>query len=440
MATRLPPGPNIPRLLATVKWQRSTPALLEDGQRYGDTWTLRLLGGATWVFTTDTELIKDVFAADPAVLHHEVLLTPLVGKHSLLTLEEPDHSALRSLMQPLFNAEHVQGYRDRMTRICEQELAGWPLHEPLPLLPRLQAIALNVVVGVIFGATGDAREESLRARFAELLQWGANPLHVVWHQQKIMRGWKSPRSFLRLLEPVDAMIFEEIDRARHDPDLEERGDVLAVLLQAHHEDGRAMTDRELRDHLVTLTFLGHRSTGVALAWALERLTRHPEVVERVRAEAQTAGEEYLDAVVQETLRLGSPFPFVARAVKKPYALGEYELPPGTLIALNTYMLHRRADLYPEPDRFLPERFIDKPPGRYTWIPFGGGARACIGASFALCEMKVVLRAILQQFRITPAEQGDEGVRRLGVQFSPSRGARVVLEERLPAAATADVSA
>jgi cytochrome P450 len=391
------------------------------------------MGGATWVFTTDPELIEGVFAADPAVLQHEVLLSPLVGTHSLLTLDEPDHLAVRRQLQPPFHRERVQRHRDLMARICEQEVAGWPLDEPLPLLPRLQTIALNVILSVIFGVTDDAREKSLRTQFAELLEWGASPLRVVWHQQKTLRGWKSPRSFVRLLEPVDAMIFEEIERARRDPRLDERDDVLAMLVQAHREDGGAMTDREIRDHLMTLTFLGHRSTAVALAWALERLTRHPEIVERVRDEALGASEEYLDAVVTETLRVRSPFPFVLRAVKQPYPLGEYELPAGTLIALNTYMLHRREDLYPEPDTFSPERFLEQPPGPYTWIPFGGGMRACIGASFALSEMKVVLRTILQQFQLAPAEERDEEIRRLGVQFSPGSGARVVLRERDAAA-------
>ena len=398
------------------------------------------MGGATWVFTRDPELIKDVFAADPAVLQHEVLLSPLVGTTSLLTLDEPEHLALRKVLQPPFHGERVQRYRDLMARICEEEVAGWPLHEPTSVLPRLQTIALNVILRVIFGATKGPREELLRARFASLLEWGANPLKVLWHQQLTLRGRKSPRSFLRLLAPADAMIFEEIERARHDPNLEERDDVLAMLVQAHQKDGGAMTDRAIRDHLMTLTFLGHRSTAVALAWGVERLARHPEVVERVRDEAQTGGEEYLDAVVMETLRVRSPFPFVLRAVKQPYRLGEYELPSGTLIALNTYMLHRREDLYPEPDRFRPERFLEQPPGPYTWIPFGGGVRACIGAAFALCEMKIVLRTILQQFRLEPAEQEDEEIRRLGVQFSAARGARVVLEERLPAPAAAGVSA
>jgi cytochrome P450 len=355
----------------------------------------------------------------------------------LLTLDEPEHQNVRKLLAPAFHSERVKRYPDMMARVCERELAGWPLHEPLPLLPRLQTVALNVILSVIFGAKGDARDEALRTRLANLLEWGANPLRVVWHQQKTLRGWKSPRSFRRLLAPADAVIFEEIDRARHDPRLEERDDVLATLVHAHGEE---MTDRELRDHLMTLTFLGHRSTAVALSWALERLTRHPEIVDRVRDEAQTGSEEYLDAVVKETLRVRSPFPFVLRAVKQPYRLGEYELPIETLIALNTYMLHRREDLYPEPDRFRPERFLEHPPGRYTWIPFGGGGRACIGAGFAMTEMKVVLRTILQQFRLAPAEQRDEEIRRLGVQFSPGSGARIVLEERYPTAGPADVAA
>jgi cytochrome P450 family 135 len=416
---------------------RTTP-LLEEGQRHGDPWTLRL-PGSTWVFTAEPALVKEVFEADPVVLQHEVLLTPLVGTQSLLTLDEPEHSAVRRLLQPPFQHDRLAAHRDTIRHVCEERLAEWPRDETVPLLPRLLDIALGAVFGVIFDTEG-GRNLTLRGRFAELLEWGANPLRVVLHQQLVLRGRKSPRSFRRLLEPVDALLFEEINRTRHDPRLDERADVVAMLVRALDEGGNPLTDRQIRDHLVTLTFLGHRSTAVALAWAFERLARHPEAIERIREEAETEGEEYVDAVVKETLRLRPPFPFVVRAVKQPYRLGGYDLPPGTMVALNSYMLHRRPDLYPEPESFRPERFLEQRPDPYKWIPFGGGGRACIGAGFALQEMKIVLRTVLERFDLTPAEPGDEGIRRLGVQFSPSNGARVLIQERATAAADTMVAA
>jgi cytochrome P450 len=248
-------------------------------------------------------------------------------------------------------------------------------------------------------------------------------------QQTVMRDWKLPKSFLRLREPVDEIVFEEIGRARRDPSLGEREDVVAKLVQSRSDRGEPLTDREIRDHLVTLTFQGHRSTANALAWTLERLTRHPESLEKAEAEAQTDNEDYLDAVVKEALRVRPPFPFVMRTLQAPLPLAEYELAAGMTIALNAYILHRREDEYPEPERFRPERFLERPPRPYHWIPFGGDPRACVGAGFALFEMKIALHRLLQRFRLATTTEPDEKVKKLGVQFSPSRGGRVVLLER-----------
>jgi cytochrome P450 len=201
-----------------------------------------------------------------------------------------------------------------------------------------------------------------------------------------------------------------------------------------------MTDRELRDTLATLLIQGHTSTGTALAWALERLMRHPDAFERLRAEGDTGSEDYLDAVVKETLRVRPPLPMVARRVHQSYRLGDYELETGTLIAPCAYLLHRREDLYPEPGRFRPERFLEQPAGTYTWIPFGGGERHCIGRSFATYEIKAVLRTLAAQARLAPAEQADEEIVRRGILFSPSHGARAVLKERVSATGSADVAA
>jgi cytochrome P450 len=442
MPSKLPPGPRYPGPLATLKWQRYTPGLLETArERYGHVWTLRLMGGATFVIVSDPELVEEVLTADKSVLYGEARLAkPILGDHSVLVLNDREHTAMRELLLPPFHGEHVQRYRELMARICEQELASWPLHQPLPLLPRLQNITLNVVVSAIFGVTEAARQETLRARILDMLEWGGSPWRMTWHQVKFMRGWAPPKAFLRVRAPVDVVLFEEIDRARHDPRLEERDDILAMLLKARHDDGSPMTDRELRDQLMTLLIQGHTSTANGIGWVLERVLRHPEVYERLRAEAQTASEDYLDAVVKETLRVRPPLPFPMRRVNQPFQLGEYELEPGVMIASNSWMLHRREDLYPEPDRFRPERFLEQRPGRYTWIPFGGGPRACIGASFALSEIKVVLHTLLEQTRLAPDEQRDEEIRRRGVGFSPSRGVRAVLQERVPAGGTPAVAA
>ena len=215
-----------------------------------------------------------------------------------------------------------------------------------------------------------------------------------------------------------------------------------MLVQARRADGSALTDQEMRDQLVTLMIQGHSSTATALSWAIERITRHPEVLERMRDEAQSNGsEEYLDAVVKETLRVRPPLPIAgAREVSRPFKLGKYELPADTLVAACIFLLHRHEKLFPEPDRFRPERFLEgQQPGKYEWIAFGGGHRHCIGASFSLLQMKIVLRTIVLRTRLEPADQADEEIRRLGVGFSPARGARVVVKERSQAPLTSNVT-
>jgi cytochrome P450 len=438
---KLPPGPSYPGLLATIKWQRQLVPLLEKARaRYGDVWTLRLVGGETLVFVSDPELLESVFEADATVLHGGAsVATVFLGPRSLIVLSESDHAALRSLMLPFFHREQVQRYRGVIARTCEEELATWPLGEPMPLLPGMQAITLSVIMSVVFGVTGGERQEILRTRIHELLDW-ATPWHMTLHQARFMRGWSPAKSFLRLRSALEELIFEEIERTRHDPRLAERDDILAMLVQARYEDGTALTEAELRDQLMTLLIQGHHSTSNALSFALERLMRHPQVLERVRAEAEGESDEYVAAVVNETLRLFPPLPIPMRRVNKPFRLGEYELEPNTVIAVNLYALHRRPDLWPEPDRFRPERFLEQPPAKYTWLPFGAGERSCIASGFAITEIRVVLRTLARQARLAPAEQRDEKVVKLGLLLSPSRGARAVLLERVPASPAAGAAA
>jgi cytochrome P450 family 135 len=442
MPSNLPPGPRAPGPLNVLRFQRRTTALLESAhERYGDVWSLRLAPGTVFVMVSDPKLIEDLLTTDPEVLYSEAKLAiPLVGEDSLLVSQGDAHTAKRKLMEPLVHGERVKRSSEISAQICERELVGWPLNEPMPLLPRLQAITLKVITNAVFGESEEPRQESIRTAVTPLLEFGTSARRMAGHQLRYMRGWAPSRYFRRLRERVDALIFEEIERGRHDPRLEERDDVFGMLLRAQYEDGSPVTDRDVRDQVVTLLMQGHTSTASGLAWALERVMRHSEVYERLLTEAQTESDDYLGAVIKETLRLRPPNPFVMRIVNKQFQLGEYDLAPGTMIAGNTWMLHRRADVYPEPDRFDPERFVKEAPGKYTWIPFGGGTvRGCIGASFALSEMKVVLRTLFRQTRLEPADQGDEEIRRQGIGFAPSRGARAVLLERVPAAGVASVS-
>jgi cytochrome P450 len=222
------------------------------------------------------------------------------------------------------------------------------------------------------------------------------------------------------------MLYDEIARRRADPDLEDREDILSLLLQARHEDGQPMTDVELRDELVTLLVAGHETTATALSWALERLVRHPAKLERLREEVRAGEDDYLDAVVKETLRLRPVLPLVVRKLTEPVEIGDYLLPEGTRVAPCIYLLHRREDVYPEPHAFSPERFLEQPAGTYTWIPFGGGVRRCLGASFAMFEMKQVLSALVERLEIAAAQPRSERVRRRQITLAPSRGGEVVV--------------
>jgi len=434
LTPKLPPGPK--KSIATnLKWLREPASFMQESyERYGDVWMLNMHFGTSFVLVSDPDLVKQVFTADPAVVRggeaNAQIGTALMGPHSVILLDEQDHTTARKLLLPPFHGESIERYRDHVAHACEQNLASWPLDTPIELLPRMQAITLSTIMTAVFGVSGPMQER-LKARIADLIAFASSEarmamMHVAGRMKRV------PRSFLRVRGPFDAVLFEVIDEARRDPRLDERDDILAMLLRTCHEDGSPMSDPELRDVLVTLLMQGHMSTGTALAWALERLTRHPEVLERLRAELEGGSEQYLDAVVKEALRVRPPVSLVMRMVKQPYEIGGYEVQPGMMLSPCVLTLQRRADLYPEPLAFRPERFLDSQTGTYTWIPFGGGQRHCIGRSFAMMEIKVVLRTLALQARLATSNEPDEASTRRGIMLSPKEGARAVLRERVPA--------
>ena len=436
MSAKMPPGPRRPRFLNSLKWQRDPTALMKAGhERYGEIWTLPLSGGTNFVLISDPGLVERVFTADPAVLHggeaKRQVAGALLGKHSLLLVDGTEHARLRKLMMPAFHRDRIRRYVRLMERICNEELDRWPLREPIPLLPRMQTITLNVIMSVIFGVSGGP-EQKLRARIHDLHDFSASPLNMIRLFVANLRGLEPPAGFRKVRAELDAVTFEEIGRARRDPGIPGRDDVLAMLVQARHDDGSPLTDEEVRDQLITLYVQGHTSTAATLSWALERLMRHPEMFERLRAEAQAGKDEYLDAVVKETLRLRPAIPITTRLVREPYPLGGYEIEPGSTIAAGAYMLHHRDDLYPEPERFRPDRFLEQEAGTYRWIPFGGGDRYCIGRSFATAEIRAVLRAIALRTRLAPVEYRDEPIAHRATAISPGRQAMAIVRERASA--------
>jgi cytochrome P450 len=455
---QLPPGPRLPRAVQTLQWLVGSPGVMDRCRaRYGDVFTLDLVPrlvngpgatrhGGRWVFLAHSDFVRQVFSADPALVRAgetNKFLLGLVGPSSILVLDEPRHMTERKLMLPAFHGERVQGYARLMCGIARAEVDRWPVGEPFALWPRMQAITLEVIVRTVFGVSEPARLERMQGLVRTMLNGMTSPrwLAVQAVRATLQRRGRIDRagavrlgSVRGLLGPVDDALLEEIGRRRALADLEGRDDILSLLIRARYDDGSAMGDAELRDELITLLIAGHESTATMLAWAFERLLRHPDKLERLRREVEAGGECYADAVVKETLRLRPVLSFVLRKLAEPMEVGGHRLPAGTWVAPCAYLIHRRADIYPEPLRFLPERFLDQPPGTYTWLPFGGGVRRCLGASFAQLEMREVLRTVVACAELRPATSGPERPRSRFITLAPARGARVVMTAPPQAAA------
>ena len=435
MTATLPPGPTTSRPLQTVRWIYRPGPMLEDcRRRYGDMFTLRIAHEGNWVFLADPDAIKQVFTGDPRVLHAgeaNVVVLPLLGHHSLLLLDEGAHMSQRKLMLPPFHGERMRGYEQVMTEVAAEEIDSWPAGQPYAVRPAMQRITLEVIIRTVFGVQDAARRERLRAALSGALEWGSDPRRMAMLAALGPQRLARSGLFRRVREPADELIYDEIRERRAAPDLAERDDVLSMLLQARHEDGSEMSDEQLRDQLMTLLVAGHETTASSLAWAVERLVRNPPVLARLRDEVEAGDDEYVDAVCKETLRLRPILALVLRRLTEPMEIGGRLLPAGANIAPCIYLVHRRPDIYPEPYAFRPERFIERPAGTYTWIPFGGGVRRCLGASFAQFEMRVVLRELVRRLELRTRDERPERVTRRAITLVPDRGGEIVVE-RVPA--------
>ncbi len=437
-----PSGPRLPPALQTLRWALHSPSLMDRCRaRYGDVFTLNFVARAVsgpgvareegkWVFLADPDHVKQVFTADPDVVRTgetNGFLLGLVGARSILVLDEPDHMAERRLLLPTLHGDRVQRYGELMASVAREEVERWPRGESLALWPRMQAITLDVIVRVVFGITESTQIARWRELLRTLLDTGTSPRFVITQALLAsLRARPTLAGYHRLMAPVDDAIYDEIARRRTAADLSERDDILSVLMQARYEDGSPLSDVELRDELITLLVAGHESTATMLAWAFERLVRHPDKLARVRDEARAGEDAYADAVVKETLRLRPVLPIVLRRLAAPMEVGGHPLPEGAWIAPCAYLVHRRPDLYPDPLRFEPERFLDRKPGTYTWMPFGGGVRRCLGASFAQLELKQVLQAVVAHVDLRPSRDDAERIRPRFITLAPSRGAEVIV--------------
>jgi cytochrome P450 len=418
----------MPRTLQTIAWwNRTVPFLERCRERYGKRFTMRLLQTPPFVHHSEPEDLREIFTAPPEVLHPGQgarVLEPVVGSNSVILLDERPHLSQRKLMLPAFHGEKMQRLSGLVEDVAEREVASWPKGEPVALHPRLQALTLEIILRAVFGLDAGERLDLLRDRLTSVLNYGARPASMLPMFQRGSR-W---RDFVTTRDEADAVIYATIDERRSNGDGD---DVLAMLLSARHEDGSPMSPLELRDELMTLLVAGHETTASELAWVFERLTRTPDVLERLTAEIDSGDDDaYITATVYETLRRRPVLPNAApRLVMEPVEVGGWRYEPGVCLIADAYLLHHDPDVYPDPYAFRPERFLDEQPGTYTWIPFGGGRRRCLGASFAMLEMKIVLRAVLAQNELAPAALEEEGARRRSITLSPRAGSRAVLRAR-----------
>jgi cytochrome P450 len=425
MRGTLPPGPSWPSLLQTVGWWNRPLAFHENcRRRYGDRYTVRLLGAPPFVMHADPEHIREIFTAPPEVLHPGEgarILEPVVGTYSVILLDEKAHLSQRKLMLPAFHGEKMQRLSALVTEVTEREVASWPTGSQVSLHPRLQGLTLEVILRAVFGMEPGERLDVVRDALTRILDFATRPMTLVPYLQNEMGGHSRWAKFIALRKEADKHIYDLIAEHSGGGD-----DVLSMLLEARHEDGSPMSSKELRDELMTLLVAGHETTASSLAFGLNMLARHPHVVDELRGE----DDDYLQAAIQEILRARPVLPNAApRLVKEPLELGGWQYEPGACLLANSYLVHHDPEIYAEPYTFRPERFLDEGPGTYTWIPFGGGRRRCLGASFAILEMKTVLREVLRRYDVQPGVDGAEISRRRSITISPRFGASMVLRER-----------
>ncbi len=428
----LPPGPPLPAGVQTALMLRWWSAFaFACRRRYGDVFTIRLAGLGPGVYLANPADIKTVFAGDPHIYHAgeaNSVLSGMLGRSSVLVLDEDLHRERRRLMIAPFHRDAVARQMPLIAEIAAANIAGWPVGADFPVIPKMSEITLEVILRTAIGASDPDRLAALRALMPRLLTLGPlDTLAIARPRLQRLRPW---RSLQRRIEEADALLYAEIAERRADPDLADRPDALAMMIRT----GR-MTDRELRDQLMTLLLAGHDTTATSLSWALERLTRHPQILARAVQAADAAsagdpaGDEYLDAIARETLRIRPVVFDVGRVLKEPVDIAGYRLAAGVTVVPAIGLVHADPAIYEQPETFRPERMLGATLSPTTWLPFGGGSRRCLGASLALAEMRIVLREVLRRVELATTTDPDERRRVRGIIHQPHRGARIRVRAR-----------
>ncbi len=424
----LPPGPRAPGLVNLLALAADPLGVLRAWQRrYGNVFTVRFAAFGAGVYVGEPDAIRALFTGDQSDLlagEANSIMEPVLGPRSVLVLDGPEHLRQRKLLLPPIQGSRITGFRSAIREIAEQELASWRPGDRFKLRARMRALTFEVICQVVFGVAEPARVQRLRAAFGAVAD--SSMLYMVSDLLRADLGRLSPGGRLAArLRAADSLLFEEIARRRGEPDLEQRGDVLSLLLRARDDDGRPMTDAELRDELFTMLAAGHETTATGLAFALELLLRNPAALTRLREELATgAGDDYLEAVVKETLRLRPVIDAAERTLRKPRLVAGWELPAGIKLYPAIALVHMRDDIYPRAAEFRPERFLEDGVDSYTWLPFGGGIRRCLGAALAQAEMAEVLRVLVPAVELRPTRDRPDPVVLRGVTLVPRYGVEV----------------
>jgi cytochrome P450 len=390
------------------------------------------------VVTSHPDHVRSLFTADPIneapSITAESPLLPIVGPNSVLTANGKRHLRQRKLLLPPFHGEAIERYQRMISDVADREIDRWPINRPFALAPRMQAITLDVIMAGILGIEGKPRtgspEWGLRNAVKHLAMASTQPIGQLGMLMNV--GRDEPIGIMRTgLEILDRCAYAVIGSRRRAADLEQRTDILSLIMRATTEEGEPLTDRELRDELLTLVLAGFETTANQLAWTWERLVRTPVAYERLRSAVRDDedADVQIEATITEAMRSRPVIPAIGRRVKVPWRLGDYAVPAETPIVMSILLLHHRPDLYPEPFAFLPERWLGRKPGTYEWIPFGGGTRRCLGAALAMAEQRVVLRKMVERLDLAAVTPEPERARDRNVTMIPMYGARVTISSR-----------
>ncbi len=433
---RVPPGSRLPATLQSLQWFRDPVRFMRrNRERRGPNFSVKLGPLSRCSFIADPAMAWQVLTGDPEVMRMgstNGIFRPVLGDRSLFLLDGEEHKRHRKLIAPAFHRRAVRRYEGLVSELAAREVASWPLKTAFSLQERMRVVTLEVIIRAVLGIVDESRDQLLRHRIHDLLDLVQNPVAVLPVFQRELGGRTPYARLMALVTAIDAILFEEIGTRRYDPSRSDRDDILSMLVRPQPHEPGFMSDREIRDELLTLLIAGHETTATALSWTFERLLRSPQALDRTRTELEAGDDEaYLDAVVRETLRQRPVLPITARKLAAPIELGPWVFPKGWTLMPCVFLIHQDPQVYPEPERFRPERFLEHGgPSSRVWLPFGAGPRHCVGSSLSMMAVKVIMRGVLSRAELEPDRPEAEAIVRRNFTLGPARGARVVMTRRL----------